>query len=326
MKMNCAIRMSLLEPPLTTVFGIMFIVISVMATAGNGFALFILWRPGHKLTSSTKILTSLAVSDLLVGIILSPFTCFQVLNEVSLNNCKIDYIRRYLFFFFCNTSGLTLAVISYDRYMLLTKLTNYNKFMTKRKLVVLLVVAWMIPAILPVLQIKIFGRYVYLLIFITCFTGVLIFVIVSYFCILQVVRQTERQLQTFDLKLADGESINKARKTKDLKERNISGCRQGRERKYVALSKSVLILILCFLLCYCPIVIWTVLSLLNSKYDFADKKSIQICYIIAGFTVQFKSCINPFIYFMKNPEFRKRANFISRYVVCYWSKDARANR
>ena len=336
--MNCATRMSLLEPPLTTVFGIMFIMISVMATAGNGFALFIIWRPGHKLTSSTKILTSLAVSDLLVGIILSPFTCFQVLNEVFLNNCKIDYIRRYLFFFFCNTSGLTLAVISYDRYILLTKLTNYNKFMTKRKLIVLLIIAWMVPAILPIFQIKIFGQYVYLLIFITCFTGVLIFVIINYFCILQVVQQTERQLQTFDLKFAEGESssdiiehkeietTNKTRKTKDLKESNISGCGQRRERKYVALAKSVSILMLCFLLFYCPIVIWTVLNLLNLKYDFVDKKTIQICYIIAGFTVQFNSCINPFIYFMKNPEFRKRANSISRYVICYWSNDARANR
>lgn len=132
--------MSLLEPPLTTAFGIRFVVISVIATTGNGFVLFIIWRPGHNLTSSTKILTSLAVSDLFVGIILSPLTCFQELNEVSLNNCKIDYIWRYLFFFFCNTSGLTLAVISYGRYILLTKLTNYNKFMTKRKLIVLLII------------------------------------------------------------------------------------------------------------------------------------------------------------------------------------------
>ena len=336
--MNCTTRMYLLEPPLTTAFGMMFIVISVMASTGNGFALFIIWRPGHKLTSSTKILTSLAVSDLLVGIILSPLTCFQVLNKVSLSNCKIDYIRRYLFFFLCNTSGLTLAVISYDRYILLTKLTNYNKFMTKRKLIILLVIAWMVLAILPIFQIKIFGQYIYLLIFITCFTGVLIFVIASYFCIFQVVRQTEKQLQTFNLKFAEGESssditehkeietIDKTRKTKDLKESNIPGCGQRREKKYVALAKSVLILILCFLLFYCSIVIWTILSLLNLKYDFVDKKTIQICYIIAAVTVQFNSCINPFIYFMKNPEFRKRAKSTSRYVTSFWSNVAPANR
>ena len=145
--------MSLLEPPLTTAFGIRFVVISVIATTGNGFVLFIIWRPGHNLTSSTKILTSLAVSDLFVGIILSPLTCFQELNEVSLNNCKIDYIWRYLFFFFFATpSGLTLAVISYDRYILLTKLTNCNKFMTKRKLIFLLMITWMILAMPPVFK------------------------------------------------------------------------------------------------------------------------------------------------------------------------------
>ena len=336
--MNCETCMSLLEPPLTTAFGIRFVVISVIATTGNGFVLFIIWRPGHNLTSSTKILTSLVVSDLFVGIILSPLICFQELNEVSLNNCKIDYIWRYLLFFFCNTSGLSLAVISYDRYILLTKLTNYNKFMTKRKLTVLLIIIWMVPAMLPVFQIKIFGQYIYLALFLTCFTGVLIFVFFCYFYILQVVRRTEKQLQTRNLKFSEVESsndiidhkeietINQTRKTKDLKESNKARCGQRRERKYVALAKSVLILILCFLLFYCPIVLWTVLSLLNLNFDVVDKKTIQICYIIAGFTTQFNSYINPFIYFMKNPEFGKRAKSISRYAICYCSNDARANR
>ena len=63
--------MSLLKPPMTTVFGAMFIVTSIVATTGNGFALLIIWRPGYKITPSTKILTSLAVSDLLVGIVIT---------------------------------------------------------------------------------------------------------------------------------------------------------------------------------------------------------------------------------------------------------------
>ena len=308
--MNCTTRMSLLEPPLTFIFGFMFIVTSVMAAAGNGFSLFIIWRPGLKLTSSTKILTSLVVSDLLVGIILSPLTCFQVLNYISLNNCEIDYARRYLFFFLCNTSGLTLVVISYDRYILLTKLTNYNKFMTKKKLIILLILAWLVPALIPLLQLKIFGPYVYLFGILTVFLGALVFLIISYSCIVKVIRQKEKQLRTHEVNLATVESSNdnvSYEKNKNIKESDISRKRQRREKKYVALAKSVSILILCFLLFNGPISIWTILSLLNVKHGFVDHKIIQVCYIIASFTAQFNSCINPFIYFSKNPEFRKCA-------------------
>ena len=131
--MNCSTRMSSLEPPLTTIFGVMFISISVFASVTNGFVLFVLWKPGRKVTTSTKILTSLAVSDFLVGMILSPLTSWQVLSK-SLNDCRVEYTRRYLVLLLTGSSVLTLGLISYDRYILLLKLSNYSKYMTRWKL------------------------------------------------------------------------------------------------------------------------------------------------------------------------------------------------
>ena len=155
--MNCTTRMSTLHPPLTTVFGASFMLISIMATVANGLVLIIIWKPGHhNVTSTTKLLTSLAVTDLLVGIIVSPLSSWQVLNY-KLNVCEIDYARRYFSIFLGITSGLTLALISYDRYILLTKLTNYNKYMTKRKLIILLIFVWLVPTLMLVFQTKIFG-------------------------------------------------------------------------------------------------------------------------------------------------------------------------
>ena len=85
---KCPIHISLLNPPLTTVFGVMFIIASIMATTGNAFVLFVLWRPGRKVTSSIKILSSLAVSDMLVGLVLSPVSAWQVLDYTTLRNCN----------------------------------------------------------------------------------------------------------------------------------------------------------------------------------------------------------------------------------------------
>ena len=317
--MNCTTRMSTLNPPLTTVFGASFILTSIMATVANSFVLIIIWKPGHhNITPTTKLLTSLAVTDLLVGIIVSPLSCWQVLNY-KLNVCEIDYARRYFSIFLGITSGLTLALISYDRYILLTKLTNYNKYMTKRKLFILLIFAWLVPALMPVFQIKIFGPYIYFLGIITCFFGVLTVLVISYLCIVRVIRKKEKKLQTYDTELPLVQtSISTANcerskepsnftKKKFINENDMSRMGERRERRYVALAKSLVILILFFLLFSSPIAIWTILNIINVKHDFVDENVIQICYIIASFTAQFNSCVNPFIYFLKNPEFRRCA-------------------
>ena len=319
--MNCTTRMSTLKPPLTTIFGSLFILVSIMATVGNGFALIIIWKPGRKITSPTKLLTSLAVSDLLVGIVLSPLTCWQVLDYISLNVCEIDYARRYFYFFLCVTSGLTLALISYDRYILLTKLTNYNKYMSKKKLITLLTLAWLVPALLPVFQIKIFGPYIYFLGVVICFFGVLIVLIISYCCIVRVIRKKEKKVLNHAKELQLVECSNdtttsekrKEPKIKYVNEKDMSKKLDQREKKYVALAKFVVILILCFLLLNSPVSIWTILSLINVKYDFFNENFMDICYITASLTAQFNSCVNPFIYFFKNPEFRRRAkSFLKR--------------
>ena len=317
--MNCTTRISTLKPPLTTIFGASFVLISIIATVANGLVLFIIWKPGHRVTSTTTLLTSLAVTDILVGIIVSPLSCWQVFNY-KLKVCEIDYARRYFSIFLGVTSGLTLALISYDRYILLTKLTNYNKYMTKKKLIILLTMAWLVPALMPVFQIKIFGPYIYFLGIITFFFGVLIVLTISYCCIVQIIRKKEKKLQSYVAELPMVESSTndtdnsekseeptKLTKNKHVEKKDMSRKAEQRERKYVALAQSIVILILFFLLFSSPIAIWTILNLINVKYDFVDESVIQICYIIASFTAQFNSCVNPVIYFWKNPEFRKRA-------------------
>ena len=311
--MNCTTRMSVLEPPLTTVFGAMFILTSIVAAAGNGFVLFVIWRPGYKIASSTKILTSLAVSDLLVGIVSSPLTCWQVLNYISLKVCDIDIIRRYFLFFLCVTSGLTLALISCDRYIHLTKLTNYNKYMTKKKLVALLLLAWLVPALIPIFQLRIFGRYVYLLALLFCFFWYINCSDIQ--LLLHISIDSQKRKKNYDILLGvvDSDKNNKFReyyKTSndkgpdiDCSDKDRSRQRVLGERKYVVLGKSAAVLIICFLLCNSPFSIWTILVLLDARYNFLEIKAIQILYVISTFN----SCVNPLIYFLKNPEFRRRA-------------------
>ena len=49
---------------------------------------------------------------------------------------------------------------------------------------------------------------------------------------------------------------------------------------------------------------------INAKYGFLDIKTTQIFYVISTWTAQFNSCVNPFIYFLKNLEFRAHAKIL----------------
>ena len=307
--MNCSTRMSSLETPLTTIFGAMFISISVFASVTNGLVLFVLWKPGGKVTTSTKILTSLAVSDFLVGMILSPLTSWQVLSK-SLNDCRVEYTRRYLVLLLTGSSVLTLGLISYDRYILLLKLGNYSKYMTRWKLITFLLFAWLVPALIPILQLEIFGSFPYLIAVILIFFCPLVVLSVNYRLILRVIKRQEKTLRTYELEVSGATSVTDTSRgtiQNNFKEIAATEKKKRKARKQITLAKSVIMLIFWYILFLMPSNAWIVVRLINLKYYFLSLKVFHVWYLIAAVTTLLNSRLNPVIYFLKNPEFRKRA-------------------
>ena len=308
--MVCKTRMAFLQPPLTYVFGIMFILISIMAFFGNAVVLAILRLPGFR-SKSHKILASLAISDVLVGSVLSPITAWQVLNSSSLSNCSADAVRRYFTVLLVGSSVLTLAVISYDRYILLTRLTNYHIHMTRNKIIGLLIFAWAFPGSVPLLQFA--GKYPYLSMVMLIFAGPLIVLVISYVLITTAVRAKENTLRSYaSEKSGDDEpsvsytsTTNVEHEIKDKSPAAVKYHERSKERNHIRLAKTVAILIMCYFLCLTPLNIWITLDLINASHPFIDKTPHQILYICAMITSQMNSCFNPVIYFLKNSEFKK---------------------
>ena len=145
-------RMELLRAPLTTILGIALFTASAVATIGNCLALIVIVKMKPRRSLSMLIISSLAFSDLLVGIILGPITGWQQVSTSALSNCTLDKARAYFVALLVGSSVMTLGLISYDRYILLTKLKNYNKHMTKKKTFLLLAICWIVPALTPVFR------------------------------------------------------------------------------------------------------------------------------------------------------------------------------
>lgn len=137
----CYPRLHFLQSPATHIFGILFGIETVISFIGNLFVLIILFFTGFH-SQSNRFFASLAVSDFLTGLILSPVTTYQLLNTSGRLSCLMDEIRFYATVVLGGSSTLSLAVITYDRYILLTKFNNYDKYMTKLKTTILLLFIW----------------------------------------------------------------------------------------------------------------------------------------------------------------------------------------
>ena len=285
--MNCTTRMFLLVPPTTYVFGTFFIIVSISASVGNILVLAILWLFGKRSQSDT-ILSSLAVSDMLVGLILSPITAWQLIDSCSLRNCTADLVRTYFAILLVGSSVMTLGVIAYDQYILLTKLTNYDNCMTRKKVILLLSIAWVFPGLVPILRLA--GKYPYLFVVLIIFVGPLIVLVVSYCYITVAVKAKEQIVKNYQVtssalnSLEDEGVSNACSNVKFAKDTEISSenlSRVKKERRHIKLAKTVAVLISCYVCCTTPLNIAIIISLIRTLHPFMSPASYQnIIYIL----------------------------------------------
>eukprot|EP00111_Clytia_hemisphaerica_P015097 TCONS_00044474-protein len=115
----CNPRFSLLSEETFLVYGILFILCGIVAAVGNIIAFYILWMPDQR-NKSNKILSSLAISDALTGLVVFPINAYQTLSPNARLSCSIDFARAYFALLMSGSSVLTLVVIALDRYILMT--------------------------------------------------------------------------------------------------------------------------------------------------------------------------------------------------------------
>lgn len=284
--MNCKTRLLLLQPPVTTIFSGVFILLSLVATVANVIIFAIIWKK-TSIKKSYKFLISLVISDTLTGSIQGPLTAWQLLYEKTRLNCSVDLVRRHLLVFFVGSSYLILAVIAYDRFISLNKLNNNNRRISERKSRLLILFSWLCPASLPFIRFA--GTIPYRLITSTIFIASVTCLVYCYYSIAKSIRKQKQVMERY------GSTVV---------QRNQSG-RNRSDSWHHRSEKTVLVLIICHLSCSLPIFFLSCIELSNSKFHLIDPAALQNCYIFLITLSQSNSCLNPFIYFLTNCKFRK---------------------
>ena len=109
------------------------------------------WRRRALQKNSNILLTSMAVADLLVGAVSMPLTIASDIlllrEKLSLKICKIAGANQIVLYSAVSSSFYHLTFIAWERYVAIVKWTNYKNIITKTRLKICAVVAWVLAAI-----------------------------------------------------------------------------------------------------------------------------------------------------------------------------------
>lgn len=302
--------------------------LSLMASGvviGNSLvcALFCSFRKLRTITNTFVV--SLAISDCLVAVIFVP--CFLLQGNVEHIRVIVPYIIGYILFaYLFNFCGVT-----YDRFQAIVKPLSYNAKMTRIVVNRILCFVWIVPFLMTLIpaawenqpaKTKSLARRINqgFLIFLVTVLSLVIFLA---YC--KIFQETRRQVKWMVSTLATSagntlqwttgpviernallktaKGLNKINKTKNFS-KNIA--------TEVKAAKVFAVLIATFSVCWLPLIIINIIEALG----FASKVPSKLK-DVSLFTLVGNSLIDPFIYSLYKPDFRKA---LRRFFGCLESR------
>ena len=260
------------------ILGIAFIFSSIFASIGNLISLAILLKPSMR-TKCNKILSSLVVSDAFVGVFLCPFLASQLLSDELFKSCKVELVKSIMAPWMGATSGMSMALIGYDRYVMLSSFNNYDDRLSRGKINLLILSAWLLPFLM------IMTVFVSRLLFVACLTILafipLIVTVVSYYSVVKYVKKNSFHFTNDD-------EQNTRRKEQNKK-----------------LVQKLSFLVFCYVACLLPLTsafFYEIFTRVLKKERTIAHQTLTIFGIYAGLL---NSVLNPIIYVSKFPEMKK---------------------
>ncbi|XP_065062203.1 octopamine receptor Oamb-like [Rhopilema esculentum] len=259
------------------------------ATFGNLLIILVIFHYKSLRRRSNYLIVCLALTDLTVGLVLQPIASAQIFAESIGKDCKVAYAVTYIGAMLCGASSWILTLISYDRYLHLVKLQNYNMYMTKRKLRFMVTFCWVYPICLGFLMFSdVTLDIYYALLVLSANFNVLVIV----FCYWKSYKFIKEKAKIFPRNAGLTQASNNE---------------TDKIRHHWKLAKTFALIIGCYLLCWTPMVIFVVYLMIarKAKLSFGDFEpylyTIYQMTLVMGYS---NSSMNPVIYFWRNKELK----------------------
>ncbi|XP_078364138.1 melanocortin receptor 4-like [Oculina patagonica] len=261
---------------------VFYFVFSFVAIFGNLLVIRAIWKASSIPATLKKLLLSLAVSDLAVGVFLQPM--YGIIIALQLKMVDTQFlcptaltIHVFFTFLLAGASFLTIAAIALDRLLAVSLHLRYQELVTQKRVGIVVALIWLSAALGSSVFISLSDHNV----LVAVVTEVIGFAVttVAYFRVFKVVRYHQNQIQS-QCQVQNEHTIEAAREKKS--------------------ALNTLYVYLVFLACYLPILLSSILLLVDNF-----KISFLVAYNFSGFIVFLNSSLNPFVYCWRYREIRQ---------------------
>ena len=268
-----------------TVMSICYVLLSIVTVVGNALVIIAVWKDPLKTlrsSPSNAILVSLAVADLMVGLVLAPGAALFYLRFAVKAQPWIFLMFVIEFsHFFLAVSVFHILLLTIDRYFALAKPLKYRAIVTKGRVAVVSSFIWVFCFCYGVLSSILKVHF---------FVSWFIYVLIIWFC----------SEWVSCLYLATLKQLCKHYKTRITAENSQSNLMllYQREKKVCVVILSV---ILVFYFCFLP---WLVNQFLFFFCQSCHKRAWMVFYHVATLLLFINSAVNPLLYSWRFSKFR----------------------
>ena len=265
------------------IYAALFATCAIVTLSGNLISILVFCKQTMR-SNSNRFLTSLAVSDLLVGGICVHLCLHHIITEMfaNPNTGKREYIAMSIC---ANSSMLTLACIAYDRYCKLFP-ESYDLRISDLKTKWMIALSWILAIFSQLFQIV-----NYMITFTLQITVVFFVTSVIAFCYRKI---------TLKIK-SDAVTLNHS-----TQDENTKVLRLQKSKK---LARRLKILVSVYSACFIPIAITVIFTVIAENLLNIDSKSLILQHfnMVSVFAIALDSALNPLLHLSTNAKMRKLA-------------------
>ena len=265
--------------------------------AGNAVVLWLFYRNESLRTTSNGFLTSLSVTDFLVGLVIDPvWIVIRCLIQPPVQS-TLHYCIYMLWIHTTTATTFNLCCVSVDRFIAIRFPFRYQDFVTKKRCCTVIILVWLISLCLPftAISVDLLGNIASAVLWLSlAFVTFVAPLFVVTFCYMFMFKASRRQCRRM--------FPNENRQSFDTK--NIPG--NGTMKNFKAI-KTVGYILGFYIVSWMPsLVLLVVHSYYTATnhlcYDIKIDKVVWPWVEAIAFT---SSAINPLIYYLRNNEFRR---------------------
>lgn len=267
----------------TMVLAIIFMIATV---PGNLMVILaVLVDPNKNLRSPfTLLVANLAVTDLIVGALVEPLSINTHYRESMGLSISMSWFSQSVYFLCCTASLLSLAALTVDRYLAITKPLWYRATASYKRVGFAASMVWILSCCFTSVFFFVgFVAYAFVFANITMFCTIFIFI----FSYVRIFQYAKNQIASIDA-LTDGQAEHNKARQRAIEMEN-------------KLTKTYLIMLGVFVSCYIPSCIMIYLM------NLCHACSCELIHWLRDFHFVFitiNSLINPFLYAFRLPNFK----------------------